>query len=34
MEFIQKFSILTENLVDFDVTCSVILGTVHGGKGQ
>ena len=28
MEFFQKFSILTENLVDFDVTCSVILGTV------
>jgi hypothetical protein len=28
MEFLQKFSILTENLVDFDVTCSVILGTV------
>jgi hypothetical protein len=27
MEFFQKFSILTENLVDFDVTCSVILGT-------
>ena len=30
MEFFQKFSILTENLVDFDVTCSVILGTVQG----
>ena len=29
MEFFQKFSILTENLVDFDVTCSVILGTVR-----
>ena len=29
MEFFQKFSILTENLVDFDVTCSVILGTVQ-----
>ena len=28
MEFFQKFSILAENLVDFDVTCSVILGTV------
>ena len=28
MDFFQKFSILTENLVDFDVTCSVILGTV------
>ena len=28
MEFFQKLSILTENLVDFDVTCSVILGTV------
>ena len=28
MEFFQRFSILTENLVDFDVTCSVILGTV------
>ena len=28
MEFFQKFSILTENLVDFDVTCSVMLGTV------
>ena len=28
MEFFPKFSILTENLVDFDVTCSVILGTV------
>ena len=29
MEFYQKFSILTENLVDFDVTFSVILGTVY-----
>ena len=29
MEFFQKFSILTENLADFDVlTCSVTLGTL------
>ena len=28
MEFFQKFSVSTENLVDFDVTCGVILGTV------
>ena len=29
MEFFLKFLILTKNLVDFDVTCSVILDTVH-----
>ena len=29
MEFFQKFLILTENLVDFDVTCIVISGTVQ-----
>ena len=28
MEFFRKFAILTENLINFDVTCSVILGTV------
>ena len=32
MEFFQKFSILTENLVDFDATFSVILSTVHSTK--
>ena len=29
MEFFWKFVILTENPINFDVTCSVILGTVH-----
>ena len=28
MEFFRKFAILTENPMNFDVTCSVILGTV------
>ena len=30
MEFFRKFAILTENPINFDVTCSVILGTVWG----
>ena len=29
MELFWKFFILTENLINFDVTCSVILGTVY-----
>ena len=29
MDFFRKFSILTENTINFDVTCSVILGTVY-----
>ena len=33
MEFFRKFAILTENPINFDVTCSVILGTV-GGRDQ
>ena len=28
MEFFRKFAVLTENPMNFDVTCSVILGTV------
>ena len=35
MEFFRKFAILTENPISFDVTCSVILGTVRReGGGQ
>jgi hypothetical protein len=30
MEFFQKFVTLTENPINFDVTYSVILGTVKG----
>ena len=30
MEYVWKFVILTENLINFDATCSVILGTVDG----
>ena len=33
IEFFQNFLNLTENLVDFDVTCSVISGTVLLSKG-
>ena len=29
MEFFWKFAILTQNPINFDVTCSVILGTPH-----